>query len=207
MSTPVTNVKMTIGGNLKKIKVKKLLEVLNDTAEIKITKAQWEEVLKGKTLGSNTTFVFDGWEIQLDCSELTVWVREYDRLENLEDFCIKAKLTFVSECCRAGTDGEGREFEEHCTYQWAPGFGEPQYIENGYDGSERISAQYLKEILRAAKEVRDFKKLPKLINSDSDKVKEFAKEILAGKDILDVVLSGIEGLITKEVSVPEFKII
>lgn len=203
---PVTETTMEIGGNLKKSEKANLIKTL-DNQGIPFSVKSFNEVLKGKVV-SDEDVLGSSYAVALTQSGfLSVYIKEQDRLTDLEDFCKKHKLSFVTYSTRAGRDNTDCEFEDHSIYQWEPGFGEPQYIDVDFNWYERISERDIQQLLEAINSCRNPKKLPTLIHHDSEKVQTFAKELLSGKDMTNVIKQELSSLITKRIQLEKFKVV
>lgn len=209
MSSPTTSVTMEIGGDLKKSKLKKFLEVLNEHSTLVITEQDFHKVLKEKDfeIGTDDGFGISGATLGLNKEgRLVLLVREQDRIIGIEDICIENNLSFIVESKRGIYGSNEEQIQEDCLYQWAPNFGEPQYIETDFMGQEKISGYHITNLVDAIKTCRNFKKLPKLINSKKNHVKTFAKKRLGDADIVDTIISSLSGLLTEMITVPPFMV-
>lgn len=158
-----------------------------------------------RILRGNDKIVSDDFDISIEGIYLYIFVRGEYRIEDIENFCQIHKLPFFAHSQRVIYDG-GEENSDYSRLEWEPGMDYVKRIHTGIDFSETVSKEELDQLTKAARDCKDFKKLPTKLNSTHSETKEFARRCLAGEDLVSLLLEGIEGLFQKQIVVPEFKL-
>ena len=198
-------VDMYIGGDLNKKALTELKEILADCASMEAAKSfkrNFSKIVSGKTEFSSHLFC-----ASFESGYFYINVRHSSRLYDLEEFCKRHNLTQIIYSQHLVCDGDGAESSNYMRYEWKPGYEDYDRISTGYDFCQEVSASDLEPLLHAAKECKDFKKLPTLLGTSQCITSEFAERCLAGEDLLDILISKIESKIQKEIKLPPFKII
>lgn len=194
---------MYIGGELKEKSLSEFYDLLAELA----SKEQQKKLKKNfiKILKGDYNIDSDMFSIAPEGTKLWVFVCGVSRIEDIENFCVENELSFVAHSKRYIV-GDGDETSDYTRYEWGPEFDYVKSIPTDCYFSETISRDYLNEVFTSARECIDLTKVPTKINSESPLTRGFAERVLAGENILEVLISRIESEFKEEIILPEFKL-